>query len=76
MHIPIVTVRRVYGRDDSRSARLVGNIIKQHFCQTPIVSSAILLAENFLWDKFISSRIVQHPNVVHLFVHHVEVCLH
>jgi len=76
MRNPIVTVRRVYGSDSSRSARLAGDIIKQRFRQTTIVGSVILLAENFLRDEFISSRIVQHPNVVYLFVHCVEVCLH
>jgi hypothetical protein len=55
---PIVTVRRVYGSDSSRSARLAGDIIKQHFRQTTIVSSAVLLAENFLRDEFISSSII------------------
>ncbi len=73
---PIVTVRRIHGHDGSRSAHLAGNIVKQRFRQTPIVGSAILLAENFLRDKFISSRVVQHPNAVYLFVHRVEVCLH
>jgi hypothetical protein len=76
MRNPIVTVRRVYGSDSSRSARLVGNIIKQHFRQTTITGSAILLAENFLQDEFISSHIVQHPDTVYIFVHRVEVCLH
>jgi len=76
MRYPIVTVSRIYGSDSSRSARLAGDIIKQRFRQTTIVGSAILLAENFLRDEFISSRIVQHPNAVYLFVHYVEVCLH
>ena len=72
----IVTVRRVYGSDSSRSARLAGNIIKQRFRQNTIIGSAILLAENFLRDEFKWSCIVQHPNAVYLFVHCVEVCLH
>ncbi len=87
---PIVTVSRVYRSDSGRSARLAGDIIKQCFCQTTIIGSAILLAENFLrdefislrivqnflWDEFIPPRIVHHPNAVYLFVHRVEVCLH
>ena len=73
---PIVTVRRVYGSDSSRSARLAGDIIKQRFRQTTIVGSAVLLAENFLRDEFISSCIIQQPNAVYLFLHRVEVCLH
>ncbi len=68
IHYPIVTVRRIHGRDGSRRARLTGDIIKQHFCQTPIVGSLILLTENFLRDKFVSLHVVQHSNAIHLFV--------
>jgi hypothetical protein len=76
MRNPIVTIRRVHGRDGSRIAHLAGDIVKQRFCQTPIIGSAILLAEKILRDKFISSRVVQHPNAVYLFIHRDEVCLH
>jgi len=69
---PIVTVRRIYGSNSSRSAHLAGNIVKQRFRQTPIVGSAILLAKNFLWDEFIPSCIVHHPDAVYLFVHRIE----
>ena len=73
---PIITVRRVHGRDGGRSARLASNIVKQRFRQTTIVGSAILLAKNFLRDEFIPSCIVHHPNAVYLFVHRIEICLH